>query len=216
MKSLTNIKLLLLLLFCSFTFQSAQAQKNRLKKKDLLKVKSMMCGAFDSRAQAMQDSANYMEIHLHMVPIWKKRKDGFWLYVEQAVASAQDRPYRQRVYHVYLSGDTAIISEVYELNKPLRFAGAWKENDPLKNLNTDSLVSRNGCAIMLTKNTDGTFNGKTGEKTCPSNLRGAIYATSEVTLSPEQMVSWDRGFNAENKQVWGAEKGGYIFRKRSN
>jgi hypothetical protein len=117
---------------------------------------------------------------------------------------------------VYLSGDTAIISEVYELNKPLRFAGAWKENDPLKNLNTDSLVSRNGCAIMLTKNTDGTFNGKTGEKTCPSNLRGAIYATSEVTLSPEQMVSWDRGFNAENKQVWGAEKGGYIFRKRSN
>jgi len=174
----------------------------------------MMCGTFDSRAQAMQDSSNYMEIHLHMTQIWEERTDGFWLYVEQAIASGLERPYRQRVYHVFLSGDTAIISEVYELNKPIRFAGAWREKAPLSALTTDSIISREGCAIVMKKNNNGTFSGKTGFKTCSSNLKGASYATSEVTLSNEQMVSWDRGFNADNKQVWGAEKGGYIFQKR--
>lgn len=192
----------------------ASAGQDKLHKKDLQKIKQMMSGAFDSRAQAMQDSANYFEIHLHMEPIWENRDDGFWLYVEQAVASALEKPYRQRIYHVYLSGDTAVISDVYELNKPLRFAGAWKEKNLLRELTSDSLISREGCAIILKKNQDGTFTGKTGNKTCKSTLRGATYASSEVTLSEEQMVSWDRGFNAEDKQVWGAEKGGYIFRKR--
>jgi hypothetical protein len=28
------------------------------------------------------------------------------------------------------------------------------------------------------------------------------------------MVSWDRGYNDEGEQVWGAEKGGYRFVKR--
>jgi hypothetical protein len=28
---------------------------------------------------------------------------------------------------------------------------------------------------------------------------------------PGKIVSWDRGFDASGAQVWGAEKGGYIF-----
>jgi hypothetical protein len=27
------------------------------------------------------------------------------------------------------------------------------------------------------------------------------------------MISWDRGYNDAGEQVWGAEKGGYIFLK---
>jgi hypothetical protein len=27
------------------------------------------------------------------------------------------------------------------------------------------------------------------------------------------MITWDRGFDAEGKQVWGATAGGYIFRR---
>ena len=175
-----------------------------------------MAGAFDSKAQAMQDSANYYEIHLHMKPIWENRKDGFWLYVEQAMVSALEKPYRQRIYHVFLSGDSAIISEVYELQKPLRFAGAWRDENMLSSLTTDSLISRTGCAIILKKNPDGSFSGKTGDRSCSSSLRGASYASSEVILTEKQMISWDRGFDASGKQVWGAEKGGYIFVKRTD
>ncbi len=41
-----------------------------------------------------------------------------------------------------------------------------------------------------------------------------MYTTSEVVLSSDRMVSWDRGWDAEGKQAWGAEKGGYVFIKR--
>jgi hypothetical protein len=27
------------------------------------------------------------------------------------------------------------------------------------------------------------------------------------------LASWDRGFDSTDNQVWGAEKGGYIFKK---
>ena len=36
-------------------------------------------------------------------------------------------------------------------------------------------------------------------------------ATSEVVVSPGRIESWDRGFDAEGAQVWGAEKGAYVF-----
>jgi len=43
--------------------------------------------------------------------------------------------------------------------------------------------------------------------------RRAQYATSEVQIYPNRIVSWDRGFDSEGKQVRGAVKSGYIFRK---
>jgi hypothetical protein len=89
MKNRFEIFLFCLLVLFFYSSLAAFAQKNQLNKKDLRKVKSMMRGTFDSRAQAMQDSANYYEIHLHMEPIWEERSDGFWLYVEQAMVSAR-------------------------------------------------------------------------------------------------------------------------------
>jgi hypothetical protein len=35
-----------------------------------------------------------------------------------------------------------------------------------------------------------------------------------VELSENMLLSWDRGFNTEGVQVWGAEKGGYRFVKK--
>ena len=64
-----------------------------------------MSGSFSSAAQAADDPENYFDIRLEMVPIWSERSDGPWLYVEQAAASALDRPYRQRVYHLVETED---------------------------------------------------------------------------------------------------------------
>ena len=55
------------------------------------------------------------------------------------------------------------------------------------------------------------WTGSTAGKECGSDLRGASYATSEVTISSSTLESWDRGYDAADKQVWGAEKGPYIF-----
>jgi len=172
-----------------------------------------MAGSFSSAAQAAADSA-YYDIRLEMTPIWRERGDGPWLYVEQAVASHLDRPYRQRVYHLVAEAPGRFASEVHEVADPLRFAGAWREARPLQALHPDSLAWREGCAVRLEwVPAEGVYRGATDGRACASTLRGASWASSEVSVWADSLVSWDRGFDDAGEQVWGAEAGGYVFRR---
>lgn len=179
---------------------------------DFQRLLSWMTGSFSSEEQAQADTSIY-DIRLEMVPIWKHRSDGYWLYVEQAMAGSLDKPYRQRVYRLTQVSDTLFKSDIYSFPEPLRFAGDWKKPIPLEKLTVDSLSVRDGCAIFFRKSGDTAFVGSTLGKGCPSNLGGATYATSEVEITARGMTTWDRGFDAENKQVWGATSVGYIFKK---
>lgn len=189
---------------------SAHSQTLILKDKDLKKLVKRMAGEFSSEQQSKDDS-DYFHIKLRMKPIWTERTDGFWLYVEQAIASSEDKPYRQRVYHVYKENDTTISSKVYEIKHPMQHAGGWNDVAKLSSIIKDSLIDRQGCAILLHKKKDGIFEGSTSGKECLSSLRGATYATSQVRIFKDKLISWDRGWDKNDKQMWGAEKGGYIF-----
>jgi hypothetical protein len=178
------------------------------------RLAAYMTGSFSSAAQAQADT-DYLDIRLHMSRIWKERTDGYWLYVEQATASRLEKPYRQRVYHLTQRRDGTFESVVFTVSDPLRFAGDWKKDNPLATLTVDSLSERAGCSIVLRTEGD-VFEGSTVGKECPSDLRSAAYATSEVRISVDRLVSWDRGWGKDDKQVWGAEKGGYVFLKSAN
>jgi hypothetical protein len=173
-----------------------------------------MTGSFTSEEQAKADT-NYLNIELEMVEIWKARPDGPWIYVEQAAAEFKDKPYRQRVYQLKKRNDGKIESVVYTIPDPLRFAGDYKKEIPLLKLTPDSLTIREGCKVVLYREDAGHFTGNTAGKNCESNLRGASYAASEVTIYENRIISWDRGFDEENKQVWGAVNVGYVFMKKS-
>lgn len=172
----------------------------------------LMKGSFSSQAQAESDSTFY-DIRLEMAPIWTDRTDGYWLYVEQAAAQSLDQPYRQRVYHLTQLNDSTFSSRVFAIDEPLRFAGAWQEQDPLAGLTPDSLSERVGCEIILQAESDSVFVGSTVDKNCQSDLRGASYATSEVRIDPTGLTTWDRGWNDLDSQVWGAEVSGYRFER---
>jgi len=191
---------------------SVFGQTAKVGKKDVKRLAEMMAGEFSSEEQSRSD-ATFFHIKLRMKPIWTDKKDGRWLYVEQAAAETEDKPYRQRVYHVYRQDETTIVSKVYEIKDAANYIGGWKNEAKLTALNADSLIDRQGCSIYLRKNEDGTFSGSTPGKECLSSLRGASYATSEVTIFADKLVSWDRGWDSNGKQVWGAVKGGYIFKK---
>jgi prolyl oligopeptidase len=181
------------------------------KKTDLDLLVSWMQGTYNSYEQSLADT-NYLNITLDMRPIWQERTDGKWLYVEQAVANMTYQPYRQRIYQVVAKGKNTFESRVYTLPQPARFVGQWNNQTLFAQINPDSLILRDGCAIIL-KKTGNTFTGQTNEKSCPSDLRGAAYATSKVTISEHQLLSWDQGFDKAGKQVWGATTGPYQFNK---
>jgi hypothetical protein len=66
---------------------------------------------------------------------------------------------------------------------------------------------------MKKDTTSNLFIGGTVGNDCASALAGATYATSEVTIGPEEIITWDKGFDADGNQVWGASKGGYVFKR---
>lgn len=85
----------------------------------------------------------------------------------------------------------------------------------LSDLAPKMLKEKDGCAIWL-KATSVGFAGSTRGDGCKSSLRGASHTTSEVKIAVGQLASWDRGYDANGKQVWGAVKGPYVFRKLSD
>ena len=179
---------------------------------DLKLLAAQMEGSYSSEAQNQIDSANYFDIRLQIVRIWKNNAEGYWFYVEQAVAEFADKPYRQRVYHLTELKDGVFSSVVYTMAQPLRFTHKPELVDSL--LTPDSLIEREGCAVILKKSDDGKFVGSTDGKKCPSDRSGATYATSQVTIFPNELHSWDQGYNEKDEQVWGATKGGYVFIKK--
>lgn len=178
-------------------------------KADVNLLADYLTGHFSSLKQSQTDM-QYFDIHLHAARIWKDRSDGPWIYVEQARGDALNEPYRQRVYHVVQLDDGTFASHVFELPNPDKAVGAWKDESLLAGVTPQMLVTRAGCTVYM-KYEDGKFVGGTKEKECKSTLRGATYATSEVVATPEGLRTWDRGYDADGKQVWGAKAGPYVF-----
>ncbi|AXG72193.1 phycocyanobilin lyase CpcT [Kordia sp. SMS9] len=205
-KSIIYIVLTLFLV----TIYSCDSYKSTSTSNELKALQTQMTGSFDSSEQAASDES-YYNISLHMYPIWTS-KDGYWLYVEQALNSQQDKPYRQRVYELEKLENGTFSSKVYTLENPKDFIGKWKTPAYFDQFDASMLKEREGCAVILEKQGKN-YTGSTNEKDCKSTMRGASYATSEVTIKPNVIESWDRGFDANDAHVWGAEKAGYIFKR---
>ena len=209
-------------------------------------VVGLMTGTFSSETQAQQN-ADFYPIVLHMTPIWTRfsanpaggigQKDASnprrghglgdaprfgerWMYVEQAVTTSAEKPYRQRVYRltplVYTDVNGAaqigVRSEVWELpGDPLRYAGAWRSMDPLADIGPESLSLKDGCEVVLFRAADGTWRGSTVGNGCVSKRQGAAYTTSMVEITATGLRTLDRGFDAKGTQVWGSEHGAYDF-----
>ncbi len=184
---------------------SARAQNSELKK-----LASWMAGSYSSYEQHIKDTANYYHIKLDMVPIWEDRTDGYWFYVEQALAGYESRPYRQRVYRVFQNFNGEYVSAIYTFPEPKKYAQRWDDFE--KEMTPDDITEKEGCAVYLTFD-DGVFAGGTDVGTCSSVRNGSVYATAQVEIYKYKLISWDRGWDQDDKYVWGAENAGYIFLK---
>jgi CpeT protein len=191
----------------ALTTPSVQSKPNT---QTVNRLASLMVGVYTSREQALKDPENYRDVSLHMVRVWPERADGPWLYIEQALSTIVDRPYRQRMYRLVARPNGTIASEVYTLPEEQRFVGAWKDIGRFAALKPDSLIPRSGCAVVLKPQANG-WAGSTVGRECPSDLYGAKFATSEVRVTGDRLESWDRGYDQNGEQVWGATEGPYVF-----
>jgi CpeT protein len=202
---------LLVLLFTAVLIgcKSAQSTTTNGDSKEMNELLSIMQGSYSSEKQSKKDTT-YFNISLRMVPIWKNR--GHYLYVEQAMFTKQEKPYRVRIYKLTQKGET-FVSEIHTLKSEKEWIGKWNTPEAFDALSEKDVELKPGCEVVLKRIGKNKFVGQTGERSCPSELRGASFATSKVTVTKDKILSWDQGFDKDGKQVWGAEKGGYEFLK---
>jgi hypothetical protein len=201
------------LVFCFSCSNDDSEEIQDTTQQDVAQLASMMSGTFSSEEQSIQDPS-YFNISLIAVPIWEDDADAKWLYIEQAQASSLRAPYRQRVYRISGDGSGNFESQIYELPNPSGFIHAWEDMTVFDALTPSDLSLRTGCSVFLTKRNDGCFSGGTRGEGCSSSIGTATYATSEVEVCADQLISWDRGFDSNGNQAWGAENGGYIFKRQ--
>ena len=188
------------ILFCFFlvcpAFAFSQKSEN-----GLYLLASWMAGQFDNELQA-KETKGYFDLHVSTVQIWKGRRDGYWLYTEEAGVDHLNMPHRQRAYRYY-SADSAIVREEFEIPNARQYAGTHKFKMPLGDVSPETLLKREGCEVYFHYDS-GKFIGRTLGKACPSEIGGVSYAVSEMEITSERMKSWDRGFNNHEEVVWGA------------
>lgn len=202
-----KIFLLLLIVAIAACKQKTETPKTD---KELDELFALMQGSFNSEAQAKADST-YYNISLHMYPIWEDK--GNYLYVEQALNSMQNKPYRQRIYEVTRDTDSTFKSAIYTLKTDSLWIGKWKTPKVFDSITPQDIALKQGCEVILKRLGNKHFKGSTIFKSCESSLRGASFATSEVEITSERVLSWDRGFDSLGNHVWGATKGAYVFDK---
>ena len=178
--------------------------------KDLLHLRSLMTGDFSNYVQARKDSL-FQDVLLRMCPIWTSDAEGVWLYVEQSFSVNPGQPYRQRIYKLERLSGRNYISRVYTLPDETKFVGACQNSKVWQDLKRSDLVARDGCTVYLKRLSKDHFKGATKDSDCESRLRGASYATSEVEITRDALITLDRGFAKNGKQVWGSKNGPYVF-----
>jgi hypothetical protein len=152
-----------------------------------------------------------------------------FLYQEQALAGNLTQPYRQRFLQIRLSADAKTVeSRSYKLKDATEWVnGCTRASDrrnipqpvspslekSLPTLHPEDLGSPI-CSVFLTSLGDRRFLGTTPPEGCPTTARGAVRITNTIELSPTGMDTWDRGFDATGKQLWGAKGESYQYRRQ--
>lgn len=170
-----------------------------------------MTGSFSSEAQSETSTDPYhVDVRLKMVRIWDHldTENGYWLYVEQAYASNIGSPYRQRIYRVF-EEDGIIQDEIYAIPTPGSYVGAWETPDVFDAISEAELTIKDGCGVTFNWEGDH-FSGETEGTDCTASIPGVAYITSETTIFPTYLTSWDLGYNSSGTIVMGPYSP-YIF-----
>lgn len=152
---------------------------------------------------------------VHQARLWPERPGEYWIYAEYARPGAESAPYRQRIYRFRASGDE-IHAITYRLpGEPGRHALEWRKQAPFAGVDPATLAEREGCRLRFAARHLAIFGGMTVGRQCPGDAPEVAYEISDFQVSSSSIRTWDRGFDAAGRQVWGSTEGPLELRKIS-
>ena len=179
-------------------------------------VVARLSGVMDTSAQA---AANSKPVYVKMTtcPITLKgappAASTVYLYQEQVLSEALDKPYRQRFLQISPSVYSQTVrSRSFRPANPKAVIGLCNQPEASRAVEFKDL-GKPVCNVFL-KRSGPDYAGRTPIDGCPAHVRGAVRITNQITLHSAGMDTWDRGYGPDGKQVWGAKAESYHFKKR--
>jgi CpeT/CpcT family (DUF1001) len=173
---------------------------------DLKLLKTYSSGSFSNESQAKADS-HFIKSNLQLQPIWQKRKDGVWIFVQQTDSLVQ-----YQVWHYYIQDDSTLILQFLHFKETDKAIQLSKDITQQSKLNLFNLLTRHGCEVYLKKNKKG-YEGSSTGKDCFAEIKGVEYLSVSISVTRNDIAKLETGFDKEDKQVYGSA-GAYHFIKQ--
>ena len=196
--------LLITLLFLS-TYSFGQ-----LTQKNLKQYTKTITGVFSTKEQHLIDST-FDDVMVYTKLIRKDINGIYWIYTEQG-ETRNYKPYRQRVYQLAIV-DGKILQRIYYLKDITKHS--FFKPQTITSITLADITLKQGCDLSIDFITKGIYGGKTNDKNCIATFRGSTYTTTDFMVYSDKVMSWERGWNDKDEQVWGSRKGHYIYKKIS-
>lgn len=178
-------------------------------------VVSHLLGVMDTSAQA---AANSKSANVRMTTCKIQVRDATerdrnvtFLYQEQALSQKLEQPYRQRFLRIAPSLERQSVRSLsFRPTQAETWIGLCSQPEAQRVVTLQDLGTP-VCSVWLQKSGIN-YVGLTPAEGCSANVRGAVKITNRIVLHDTGMDTWDRGFDAAGKQVWGAASDSYQFR----
>jgi hypothetical protein len=178
-------------------------------------VVSHLVGVMDTSAQATANpkapSVRMTTCEVQIADNTTQTSSSVYLYQEQALTNNLEQPYRQRFLQIRPSADRKTVeSQSFKPQNSETLIGLC--NKPEQNRVVEQqAIGESVCSVFL-KPTQTGYVGETPPEGCPANVRGAVRITNKIILHLQGMDTWDRGYDTQGNQVWGAQNESYQYR----
>jgi len=212
-----KLLILTLLIVTNITF-------GQITQQDYEYYKSAIQGRFSSYPQTLVDTTK-SDVLIRTKYLYQK--NGYDYFYTQQGEWFKDvfYPYRQRIYKTKNEG-THILLEIHTINTPYSILTDTPKKHPTFQMDTTLLETpailmekKPGCDIHILKvyQKEGTpiLYGSTNDNDCVATFNGSTYTQVDFLILPNSLISWERGYNDNNEQVWGPEESPYLFMKVS-
>jgi hypothetical protein len=156
-------------------------------------------------------------VTLRIVRLWPERPAEYWFYEEFERSGEEGRPYLQRLVRIGMTGETTMLKVEYGLpGEASRFAGAWR--DPGKafaEIDPRGLREVPNCRQQVQVQHLIVYAGGTIGKACQAHVPPGAYEISDFWLTTSTLRTWNRGYDAAGKIVWGSSTGPLELRRMS-
>lgn len=169
-------------------------------------------GSFSTSVQAEMDS-NYEALFMEACRLQIPELGSRVLYVEQTILGAANRVQSQKLYSIDEEGNrVAMRSFAMRPELEAALVGACDAPEAAE-IDLAMVAKADACTLWITPEGEDQYGGGTVGTECTTPMDGVDYETAYIVVEPLGIELWERGWNSEDRQVWGPENGPYQFER---